>query len=215
MLKFRAEIWTGLWAPCLHQPTQLGSSQTYTSVLSASMVLYAANSTEGFLRECICFFVFQIKDATARLTHEFLCFCWGRKGDPAEVSDFRGTTDYLREVKAAVSHIGKAVLPTKTIQGWTKCRIFNPVHSHLFIKKEKLKWMYCYELSQNAFTSLKLTQINTRLISGLPCLWDELRSFGFFDSLYSCYSWPSVSVQLLWIQSIMDRKCLKKCRNFQ
>ena len=48
------------------------SPLTYTSVLSASMVSYVANSTEGFLRECICFFVFHIKDAIARLTHEFL-----------------------------------------------------------------------------------------------------------------------------------------------
>ena len=31
-------------------------------------------------------------------------------------SDFRGTSDYLREVKATVSHTGKAVLPTKTIR---------------------------------------------------------------------------------------------------
>lgn len=207
MLKFRAGIWTGRWAPCPHQPTHLCSPQTYTSVLSASMVLHVANSIEGFLRECICFFVFHIEDATAKLTHEFLCFCWGRKGDSAEVSDFRGTNDYLREVKAAVSHIGKAVLPTKTIRDWTKCRIFNPVRSHLFIKKEKLKWMFYYELSQNGFTSLILTQINTRLISGLLCLLDELRSFSFFNSLYSCYSWPSVSVQHLWIQTTMDRKC--------
>lgn len=48
-------------------------SPNLPSVLSASMVLHVA-STEGFLRECICFFVFHIEDATAKLTHEFLCF---------------------------------------------------------------------------------------------------------------------------------------------
>ena len=56
--------------------------------------------------------------------------------------------------------------------------------------------MCCYELSQNAFISLILfyTQINTGLISGSPCLVDELRSLSFFDSLYSYYSRPSVSM---------------------